>query len=464
MNLMFTFRGPDACSLLTRLTGVLVKVFAGVPLMLPASPVSLVDSAVAQELKPARTEVITPLRNESFNKNGQCRERRQGGNPRQVNGYLVFDGSQDGNRQVDPQIAVGGGYVFHGTNSGLIIYSKSGEFIQGVSQDCFNGGIDPKLFFDPHNRVFGFDLWNPWDEAKQKPVNISVSETSDPRGAWNTYPVPAPNGVDGGGIGYSRKWIGYSFPGGPEQTFVLKMSEAQQGTQATVYHFAGNLGHPVQTQDPLDDLYFVQVGRTEIVVHKVTADAQGHAVAQRVASTPHQLQYNRFPPTSPQKGTQQRTASGDRNPKNLVLQGNHIWFSQAIHCEGRSAVQWHQMTLDGKRVQTGLIRSPNSSYIQTTLAVNKRLDVLIGFQETSDQMFISPRFTYRRASDPPGTTREIVSVGEGRGATAGTSWGDYSGSVVDGDNQLDLWTIQSIANEKGRGETVIVKVPMQEPQ
>jgi hypothetical protein len=39
------------------------------------------------------------------------------------------------------------------------------------------------------------------------------------------------------------------------------------------------------------------------------------------------------------------------------------------------------------------------------------------------------------------------------------AWGDYSGSLIDGDNLTDLWTIQSLANEKGRGETVIIKVP-----
>ena len=62
--------------------------------------------------------------------------------------------------------------MLHGTNSGLIIYDKSGKFIEGVSQRCFNGGIDPKLFYDSHNQVFGFDLWNPWDKEKKKPVNI----------------------------------------------------------------------------------------------------------------------------------------------------------------------------------------------------------------------------------------------------------------------------------------------------
>jgi hypothetical protein len=35
----------------------------------------------------------------------------------------------DGNRQLDPQIAVGDGCVMEGTNSGLTIYNKKGEFV-----------------------------------------------------------------------------------------------------------------------------------------------------------------------------------------------------------------------------------------------------------------------------------------------------------------------------------------------
>ncbi len=149
---------------------------------------------------PSRVEVIAPKRKDSFNDRGTCPEKKQGGNPRLVSGYLVFDGATDGNRQVDPQLAVGGGYVLTGTNTGLIIYTKQGEFVQGASQACFNGGIDPKMFYDPHNKVFGFDLWYYWDKPQVKPINLSISETSDPRGAWNTYPIPSPNEVDGGGL------------------------------------------------------------------------------------------------------------------------------------------------------------------------------------------------------------------------------------------------------------------------
>src|SRR5579872_7307662 len=138
---------------------------------------------------PVSTEVVTPVHADSFNKGGGAKHRRQGGNPRFVAGNLVFDGSTDGNRQVDPQIAVGGGFVLHGTNGGIVIYDTKGNYVDGVPQSEFSGGIDPKLFFDVNNRVFGFDMWVYWDKPKVKPVNISISETDDPRGAWNTYPV-----------------------------------------------------------------------------------------------------------------------------------------------------------------------------------------------------------------------------------------------------------------------------------
>lgn len=415
---------------------------------------------IADKAYPSNKEVVTPIHKVDFNNGNTCPVRQQGGNPQMINGYQVFNGSMDGYRQVDPQIAVGGGYVMEGSNSGLLIFNKKGEFVQGVSQKCFNNGIDPKLFFDVHNKVFVFDLWWYYDKDKKKPVNISVSETSNPTGSWNIYPISRTAEVDGGGIGYSKKWIGYSYPGGEENTFIMKTADAIAGKPAIIYHFKGSLGHPVFTQDAIDDLYFFDINDGQFIIRKISEDANGEPYATVVASTAHKLKYIDYPPQSPQKGTEQKVSSGDRNPKNLVYQGGSIWFSQAVMCNNHSAVQWHQIdAAKGEIIQTGLISNDTTNYIQTTVAVNKNNDLLIGFQEVNKNSYISPRFAYRKAKDPAGTIREIVRVGEGKGATDGTSWGDYSGSIVDGDNLLDMWTIQSIANEKGKGETVIVKIP-----
>lgn len=413
---------------------------------------------VLPAVTPVRSELIEPQRIVTMDREGTVPQRKLGGHPREVAGLLVFDGATDGNRQVDPQVAVGGGHVLTATNAGLIVYTKGGDYVLGVHQRAFKNGIDPKVFFDRHNRVFGFDLWVYWDDAKNKPVQISMSETDDPTGAWNTYSVNAPKGRDGGAIGSSRRWTGYSFPGGDERTFVMRSAELKSGKPATAYHFEGNLGHPVLGQDAVDPLYFLKVENDKFVVTVVEEGADGVPMARRVSDQSHNIEFVGSPPQSPQKGTEQKTASGDRRPKNVVLQGGFLWFSHTVECRGRAAVQWHQIKLDGTVVQSGLLASDTSSYIQTSLAVNDRLDVLVGYQETSPEMFISPRLAWRMASDEPGTLRPPVALGEGQGATDGVSWGDYSGSCVDGDNGLDLWTVQSITDAEGKGDTVIARV------
>ena len=409
---------------------------------------------------PSRTEVVKPIHKNEF-RESDCPQRVQEGDPKIVNGYFQFKGASDGNRQVDPQIAIGGGYIVNATNSGLLVYNKEGNYIDGVHQRCFQNGIDPKMFYDIHNKVFGFDLWVYWDSLQIKPVNISISETNNPLGAWNTYPVSITEAVDGGAIGYSKKWIAYNYPGGDNNTFVLKMSEAKAGKPATIYHFKGSFGQPAYVQDDIDDLYFLKIEDDHFVITRITEAEDGSPIAQEISNKPHHLQYIDYPPQSPQKDTEQLTSSGDRNPKNLVFQSGYLWFSQAVNCNDRSAVQWHQIKPDGSIIQTGIIKSDSSNYIQTTIAVNKNMDVLIGFQETNANMFISPRMAFRYAGDPQGTLHDIISLGEGKGPTDGVAWGDYSGSIIDGDQLSDLWTIQSITNQKGRGETVIVKVPFE---
>lgn len=418
------------------------------------------DAQNNETLLPDSSSIISPIHKKSFNNDGECPVRKQGGNTRMINGYQVFDGSMDGDRQVDPQIAVGGGYILEASNRGLIIYDKKGNFINGVSQKCFNNGIDPKLAFDIHDKVFLFDMWWYYDKAKEKPVNISVSETINPNGAWNIYPVSRKEEVDGGAIGYSKKWIAYSYPGGSENAFVLKMSDAKAGKPATVYFFKGNIGEPVMTQDDVDDLYFFSINDSEFIVRKISEGTDGKPYCTTVSKGLHHFQYIDYPPESPQKGTAQKISSGDRNPKNLILQNGCIWFSQAVNCNGRSAVQWSQLSLSkNKFLQTGLIKSDTTNYIQTTIGVNKNNDVLIGFQEANEHSFVSSRFTYRLHKDRKGTTRKIIRIAEGKAAGDGDAWGDYSGTCIDGDNLTNLWTIQSWANAKGKASSVIIKVP-----
>ena len=44
---------------------------------------------------PSRVETVTPIRNVTLDRNGKTKQRKQGGNPRKVAGYLAFDGAMD---------------------------------------------------------------------------------------------------------------------------------------------------------------------------------------------------------------------------------------------------------------------------------------------------------------------------------------------------------------------------------
>ena len=58
----------------------------------------------------------------------------------------------------------------------------------------------------------------------------------------------------------------------------MKMEELKSGAPATAYHFSGNLGHPVATQDPVDELYFFQIDNRNFHIRKVQDTPMGSMV------------------------------------------------------------------------------------------------------------------------------------------------------------------------------------------
>jgi hypothetical protein len=432
--------------------------------VLSCKPKTEIPTPSAEQEYATKIESIKPI---LINQLADCESFEVQSTPTTTTEYDYFAGIPDTDGQVDVQVAVGGGYVVHATNSGVSIFDKGGNFVTATRQACFNEGIDPKLFFDVHHKIFAIDYWHYYDTPKKKPLNISVSSSSDPTKSWNTYPISLPTAEDGGALGYSKKWLGYTYPqkvGG--STLLLSTEDAKLGKETKVYHFNRFIGQPAFGQDASDDMYFLDIDDTNFTLNKVTTNAQNIPYVTKVWQKAHQLQYIDYPPASPQKGTKTLVSSGDRNPKNLVLQGGYLWFAHTIDYNGQAAVQWHQISLaTGATMQTGILHKDGSNYIQSTIAVNKNLDVLVGFQEVNANMYVSPCFAYRKASDSNGTLRNVVTVEKGTGNYGdGTDktvpWGDYSGSTLDGDNLQDLWTAQSIMQKSNVVSNRLVKLKL----
>jgi hypothetical protein len=374
---------------------------------------------------------------------------------------LSFNGTEFPSQgQIDPQIAVGGNYVLHASNAGVSIYDKQGNLKQASGLNCFTkstDAFDPKLFFDYTNKFFGFGVWDGYNDAQKKPMRLMFSQTDNPTQAWNIYSIPANDGKDGGSIGYGKKWIIYAYT--ENLNLILNASDCKKGKPTKIYKFKTALGQPVFNQDNGASYAFdVDMDKRAFVLKRID-EKKAVPFITIVWAAPNESTFTEMPEFSPQAGTDVLVSSGDFHPKNAVIQNNTLWFTHDVKDNDHSAIEWFQLSLeDGSVMQKGLISKEGTNYIHPTIAVNKRGDMAIGFQETNADMYISVRATYRLDADEVGTTRKVINVEEGDSPYNDKSnkeiqqaWGDYSGSVVDGDNGLDFWFSQSIAKDNKVG-------------
>lgn len=123
-----------------------------------------------------------------------------------------------------------------------------------------------------------------------------------------------------------------------------------------------------------------------------------------------------------------------------------------------SAVQFWEVTPSGARAQQAQIVDPDlvKSYAYPSIAVNSRHDVLVGFTRFGADQYPSAGYAFRAGADPRNQFREGQELKSGEGRFDRTitrvnnrppviSWGDYSSTVVDPANDVDLWTLQQYA-------------------
>jgi uncharacterized repeat protein (TIGR01451 family) len=119
----------------------------------------------------------------------------------------------------------------------------------------------------------------------------------------------------------------------------------------------------------------------------------------------------------------------------------------------RAAVQWWQLSTAGAIQQRGRIDDSTAATFHAfpSIAVNANSDVLIGYSRFSASQYASANYSFRLSGEPANTLQSdaVLKAGEGPyyKTFSGTRnrWGDYSSTVVDPANDLDMWTIQEYA-------------------
>ena len=360
----------------------------------------------------------------------------------------------------------------------------------------FSDTFDPRILYDAAD-----DRWIAsaavFGNSASSALLLGVSQTGDPGGTWNLYqininpsgtPSTSANWCDYPVLGFNGNWVVISVnlfrvsskgDGNYVNTslYVFGKSQLLRGTDSfitisddqgepfipavdfdnhpnTMYllqTFAGDVGYRdgfgtiriSKLEGAVGSESFVPGNGGTITINDPWADAGTFSGAD----------------FAPQLGTTTKIDTGDSRLQNCVMRGGTIWCSQTVFLPlaspARSAVQWFQIDPAGKTLlQLGRIDDPTATYFYAypSLAVNKNIDMLIGYNRFSASDYASAEFSFRLASDPPNTLEPDVLFRPGEaayvaiGSRSGSNrWGDFSTTWVDPADDLTFWTIQEYA-------------------
>ena len=394
----------------------------------------------------------------------------------------------------DTEGAVGPNHVVTTLNSQTRIQDHSGRELLVLTFDTFwskvsAGGFlsDPKILYEP--------LLDRWIAAAISGLNtadasvlVGVSQSGDPAGAWNLYRVAVdPEGklwADFPSLGFNKDWIAiqvnmWTVAGSvadsefqKSQIYVFdKANLAAGGTDARHTLFVrDDLGTgqvPAATYDSAEpNLYFLEDwnGNSDGVGSLQLFAVSGPVGAEEFRSIS-------FPATdevwddaspggddfAPQMGTAAKISVQTADFTHVIVRNGLITAAQTIFLPSgspqRASVQWWQLTGEGFVVQRGRVDDPTAQtyYAFPSIAPNRNNDLLVGYSSFSAQQFASSGYAFRAAADPGGSLRDGAALKTGEtfyiktGGSKRNRWGDYSATVLDPVNGLDLWTVQEYA-------------------
>ncbi len=400
-----------------------------------------------------------------------------------------FLGAKDNGVSIPPDGggAVGPNHIFSAENELFVIRNKAGTLISSVTPVTFFNGLVPGFSADPHVK---YDQYSGrWIVIGQTDVDtlsslvIAVSQTSDPTGNYNRYVVRidplSAQVADFPLLGYNKDWIVIT-----TNLFNLDVT-AFTGTslfvldKATLYSggaidFSKNafrqLSESPDGSNPCPMVSFStdSIGDEMYLLQSWNASA-GILRLSKVSgnlpniSWPTNVVYPKFTAgwtfdggdIAPQLNDERKINTGDARIQTVVERNGLLWACHTITLNGRTVIQWMQLSPTGNILQTNRIAmgGANAFRAYPSLAVTADESVIIGYNLFSTSAYASAAYSYRNAGTPYNTLDSEVVYKKGLSSYYKTfsgdrnRWGDYSSSAVDPVTG-NLWTIQEIADQK----------------
>jgi hypothetical protein len=404
-------------------------------------------------------------------------------------------GDNDTSIPPDTQGAVGPNNLMVTLNTQVRIQDRSGNEVSIVSLDsfwssvCSGEAFDPRLSYDPFGSRWIFAAaCNP--ELTTSSLLVGVSQSSDPSGSWKLYATTVDStGTDWGdypSMGFNKDWVVVDL-----NLFAISNNHFSTGqiyafSKADLYAGLSSVGlttftdsqaftdTPAATYDnTLDTEYLVQSwngnasGNGFLRISSITGAVGSEVYTAQVVfvSTPNPWDPSPFNDVdfAPQMSSTHLIQNGDDRIINVVYRNGYLWAAQNAFLPAggatRTAAQWWQLAPDGTIRQFGRVDDSTGTmfYAYPSIAVNANDDAVLGYSSFSANQFAGANYSIRLADDPLSTMRSDVVLKAGVATYyktfSGTQnrWGDFSNTVVDPTNDLDIWTIQEYASSPNFG-------------
>ncbi|RMG39295.1 MAG: hypothetical protein D6725_05435 [Planctomycetota bacterium] len=399
-----------------------------------------------------------------------------------------------GSSQVIPPdcgIAVSPTHVVVTTNAKLKFFDRTGAQTGSFSWSSFFGGVrpsntftsDPKVLYDPDSGRFFVMIVAIRGSDFKTWYLVAVSDDANPSGTWAKYALDSTlNGQNS-----TNNWSDYPGFGVDSQTVLITANMFSRTTGAYRYvkirilnkqeliNFAATLTwtdiwnvtdpdggvaftiQPAQHYGANPFTFLADTNPSSKVTVFGIQDPLGSATLFKKSRNVGN--YNQ-PPAAEQPGGSPRLDTIDNRTYNAVWRNNSIYFAHTVGASSQAAIQWYEVdTTDfpnsATLVQNGSIADPAANHFFPTIAVNASGTVAIGFCRSSTSEFASIYYAAHMPADPAGQVGPLTLIHAGTVHYSGEGgsvvrWGDYSGTVVDPDDQT-FWHFNEYPNPNNNG-------------
>jgi len=391
----------------------------------------------------------------------------------------------------DVQLAAGPGTLVETVNTAIAIWTTGGatpQLVRGQQLGAFfsnastnrtgDAMTDPRVIYDNVSGRFFAAVF----DITRVELDVAVSATSDPNGAWTIYPLPSGGCPDQPRLGTSDAVVVVTddqfsscrgrgvFLGG-EVNVLSKQDLLAASPSPRRSHFGPDNRFaaitPAQSLGTTPTEYLVAVEQSGATIQLLHFDSPDISTVPFTAVTLSAAIGN--PPEARQRGGVEPVDVGDNRAQNAFFEGGKVWLTASEQCPAGdgACARVVELSTGGKALLDQTLALPNGrSLFYPAIAPDERGNVVICFGYASANDDPSLGYAYLR---PDGSVSGPFDVAAGTSPNASGRFGDYYGATRDPDDPSKVWIAGEIGNGAGGaalgwGSTVAaVRVPPQPP-